>query len=114
MRYAELGLGEMCELPEDDGAHVYHMYVVRTPERARLAEALSAAGIGNASYYVTPLHLQPPLRQYGEGEGSLPETERASRENLALPMWAGIGSDTQERVVSVMRQASTLGVLRSR
>ena len=113
-RYAELGLGEVCELPEDDGAHVYHVYVVRTPERARLAEALSAAGIGNASYYVTPLHLQPPLRQYGEGEGSLPETERASRENLALPMWAGVESDVQERVVSVMRQASTLGVLGSR
>jgi dTDP-4-amino-4,6-dideoxygalactose transaminase len=105
-RYVELGLGEVCEPPEDDGAHVFHMFVVRSPERDRLAGALSAAGIGNASYYVTPLHMQQPLREFGEGEGSLPETERASRENLALPMWAGIGAETQERVVEVLREAA--------
>jgi dTDP-4-amino-4,6-dideoxygalactose transaminase len=114
-RYAELGLGEFCDLPEDERGHVYHMYVVRTPERARLAEALSAAGIGNASYYVTPLHLQPPIRAAIGGETpSLPETERASRENLALPMWAGIPGETQELVVSVVKEASALPALESR
>jgi dTDP-4-amino-4,6-dideoxygalactose transaminase len=108
-RYAELGLGEFCELPEDEPGHVYHMFVVRTPERARIAEALSSAGIGNASYYVTPLHLQPALKDLGYEEGSLPETERASRENLALPLWAGIPPEAQERVVSIVREASTVG-----
>jgi dTDP-3-amino-3,4,6-trideoxy-alpha-D-glucose transaminase len=114
-RYAELGLGELCELPEDEPGHVYHMYVVRTPERARLAEALSAAGIGNASYYVTPLHLQPALAGVpGAEPGALPETERASRENLALPLWAGIPEEAQARVVSVVREASALRALESR
>jgi dTDP-4-amino-4,6-dideoxygalactose transaminase len=108
-RYAELGLGEFCELPEDEPGHVYHMYVVRTPERTRVAEALSAAGIGNASYYVTPTHLQPALQGLAYEEGSLPETERAARENLALPMWAGITPEIQERVVSVVREAATVG-----
>jgi dTDP-4-amino-4,6-dideoxygalactose transaminase len=108
-RYAELGLGEFCELPEDEPAHVYHMYVVRTPERTQVAEALSAAGIGNASYYVTPTHLQPALQGLGYEEGSLPETERAARENLALPMWAGIPPEIQEQVVAVVREASTVG-----
>jgi dTDP-4-amino-4,6-dideoxygalactose transaminase len=108
-RYAELGLGEFCELPEDEPGHVYHMFVVRTPERARIAEALSSAGIGNASYYVTPLHLQPALKDLGYEEGALPETERASRENLALPLWAGIPPEAQERVVSIVREASTVG-----
>src|SRR3954468_15014624 len=61
-RYRELGLGELCDLPSDEPGHVYHMYVVRSPERDRLAEALAEAGIGHASYYVTPLHLQPALR----------------------------------------------------
>jgi dTDP-4-amino-4,6-dideoxygalactose transaminase len=109
-RYADLGLGEFCDLPEDEPGHVYHMYVVRTPERARLAEALSAAGIGNASYYVTPLHQQPALKSVARAEpGSLPETERASRENLALPMWAGIPPEAQEQVVSVVREVATVG-----
>jgi dTDP-4-amino-4,6-dideoxygalactose transaminase len=112
--YAELGLGEVCELPEDDGGHVYHMYVVRSPERERLSAALTAAGIASATYYVTPLHLQPALKYLGHREGSLPETERASRENLALPMWAGIDAATQERVVSVIREASALRALGSR
>jgi dTDP-4-amino-4,6-dideoxygalactose transaminase len=106
-RYAELGLGQICELPADDGRHVYHMYVVRSQERERLAAALTEAGISCASYYVTPMHRQPALRFLGWEEGALPETERASRENLALPMWAGIDADTQERVVSLIRAAAT-------
>jgi dTDP-4-amino-4,6-dideoxygalactose transaminase len=109
-RYVELGLGDIVELPADDGGHVYHLYVVRSPERERLAAALSAAGIANASYYVTPSHLQPALSYLGYTEGALPETERASRENLALPMWVGIGEDVQERVVSVLREAAKVGV----
>jgi dTDP-4-amino-4,6-dideoxygalactose transaminase len=108
-RYAGLDLGDMCELPADDGRHVYHMYVVRTQERDRLSAALTEAGISCAAYYVTPMHLQPALRFLGGREGSLPETERAARENLALPMWAGIDAKTQERVVAVIREASAVG-----
>jgi len=107
-RYEELGLGELCELPADEPGHVYHMYVVRSPERDRLAEALAAAEIGHASYYVTPLHLQPALRYLGQKEGSLPETEKAAAENLALPMWAGIPAEVQEKVVAVIREAAAV------
>jgi dTDP-4-amino-4,6-dideoxygalactose transaminase len=107
-RYEQLGLGELCEVPVDEPGHVYHMYVVRSPERDRFREALAAAGIGHASYYVTPLHLQPALRYLGWKEGSLPETEKAAAENLALPMWAGIPAETQERVVSVIREAAAV------
>jgi dTDP-4-amino-4,6-dideoxygalactose transaminase len=104
-RYAELGLGELVSLPEDEPGHIYHMYVVRTPERERVAAALRAAGIASASYYVTPLHLQPALDYLGWQAGSLPETERAAEENLALPLWAGITPEQQERVVDVVRSA---------
>jgi dTDP-4-amino-4,6-dideoxygalactose transaminase len=107
-RYEELGLGELCELPPDEPGHVYHMYLVRSPERDRFREALTASGIGNAAYYVVPLHLQPALRYLGWKEGALPETERAAAENLALPMWAGIPAETQERVVSVIREAAAV------
>jgi len=109
-RYGELGLGDVCELPADDPAHVYHMFVVRSPERDRIAEALQAADIACASYYVTPLHLQPALRFLGYREGDLPATEHAARENLALPLWAGIGADVQERVVATVRAAAGVAV----
>jgi len=111
-RYAELGLGEVCELPTDEPGHVYHVFVVRSPERARIADHLASAGIASAAYYETPLHLQPALRFLGHAEGAFPETERASRENLALPLWAGIGADVQERVVQAVREALSLEAVR--
>ena len=107
-RYAELGLGEAVELPRDAPGHVYHMYVVRSPSREELRAALSEAGIASAAYYVTPLHLQPALEHLGHRPGSLPETERAAAQNLALPMWGGIGAEAQERVVETVR--AVLGV----
>jgi dTDP-4-amino-4,6-dideoxygalactose transaminase len=109
VRYAELGLADVCELPVDELGHVYHMYVVRSAERDRLAAALEAADIGHASYYTTPLHLQPALRFLGYEPGSLPETERAAAENLALPLWAGIDGSVQRRVVETVRAAASLG-----
>ena len=104
-RYAELGLGDIVELPADDPGHVYHMYVVRSARRAEIAETLTEARIASASYYVTPLHLQPAMAYLGVPAGSLPETERAAAENLALPMWGGISREQQERVVEAVRSA---------
>jgi dTDP-4-amino-4,6-dideoxygalactose transaminase len=108
-RYADLRLGEACELPADEAGHVYHMYVVRTPERDRIAAGLREAGIGCAAYYRTPLHLQPVFASLGYTAGSLPETEQAARENLALPLWAGIGEDVQRQVVEHVLAAATVG-----
>jgi dTDP-4-amino-4,6-dideoxygalactose transaminase len=107
-RYTELGLGEVCLLPDDEPGHVYHMYVVRTPERDRIAAALRKAGIGCAAYYATPLHLQPALSFLGYEKGSLPETEKASTENLALPLWAGVTAKQQEEVVATIHAAAAV------
>jgi len=106
-RYAEL-LADVVDVPVDEPGHVYHMYAVRSPERDRLAAALDEAEIGHASFYTTPLHLQPALRYLGYVEGDLPETERAARENLCLPLWAGINEQQQEEVASVLKRASEL------
>jgi dTDP-4-amino-4,6-dideoxygalactose transaminase len=104
-RYGEL-LDDLVETPQDEDGHVYHMYCVRSPERDRLAAALKDADIGFAVYYQPPLHLQPALRYLGYSEGDLPETEKASRENLCLPLWAGISEEQQAEVVSVLEAAS--------
>jgi dTDP-4-amino-4,6-dideoxygalactose transaminase len=109
-RYAEIGLGEACELPPDDPGHVYHVYVVRSPERDALRAALEEAGIGAVTYYQTPTHLQPGFSYLGHRPGSLPETERASRENLVLPLWFGMPAGVQEEVVACVRAAVGLKV----
>ncbi len=104
-RYADLGLGELVEIPHDEAGHVYHLFVCRSPERDRIRAALTAAGVGNAQYYLPPLHLQPALRHLGYHEGSLRETERAAAENFSVPLWAGISAEQQERVVETVRAA---------
>jgi dTDP-4-amino-4,6-dideoxygalactose transaminase len=52
------------------------------------------------------MHLQPAMRYLGYAPGSLPETERAAAENLALPLWGVIGPDVQERVVDAVLAAA--------
>jgi dTDP-4-amino-4,6-dideoxygalactose transaminase len=106
-RYTEL-LDGVVELPVDESQHIYHQFCVRTPERDRIAAALKEAEISTAIYYQPPLHLQPALRYLGYSEGDLPETEKAARENLCLPLWAGISEEQQSEVVSVVKRASEL------
>jgi dTDP-4-amino-4,6-dideoxygalactose transaminase len=106
-RYAEM-LDGLVETPVDEAGHVYHMYCVRSPERDKLAAALKDADIESAIFYNPPLHLQPALRYLGHSEGDFPETEKASREDLCLPLWAGITEEQQAEVVSVLKRASEL------
>ncbi len=106
-RYRELGLGEHVALPGvAAGAEpVYHLYVVRTPERERLREALRERGVAAAVYYDRPHHLQPVFAHLGYRPGSLPETERAAAEGLALPMFPTISEEQQREVVAAVASA---------
>src|SRR5262249_49148282 len=104
-RYADPGPGDPVELPPDAPAHVYHLFVCRPRERDTIRTALAEAGIASATYYTTPLHLQPSLRFLGYEPGSLPATEHAATENFSLPLWPGIPAQAQERVVDVVRSA---------
>jgi len=105
-RYAELGLGDALELPVDEAGHVYHLFVTRSPDRDAISARLQEAGIASAAYYVVPSRLQPAMAYLGYKPGSLPETERAAAENLALPMWGGIGPEAQELVVETVLAAA--------
>jgi dTDP-4-amino-4,6-dideoxygalactose transaminase len=111
-RYAELGLGDLVELPQDEPGHIYHLFVCRSPERDRIRAALKEAGIASGVYYTTPLHLQPALRFLGYEPGSLPETERVAEDNFSVPLWPGIPAEVQERVVDVIRAAVGVGAAR--
>lgn len=91
-------------LPTADprGTHVWHQYVIRTPRRDALRAHLAAQGIGSEVYYPVPLHMQAALRDLGYREGEFPESERAAREVLALPIYPELRVDEQERVVEAV------------
>jgi dTDP-4-amino-4,6-dideoxygalactose transaminase len=69
------------------GQHVYHLYVVRAERRDALQVFLKERGIGSLIHFPVPIHLQPAYRGRLGDVGSLPETERAAREVLSLPMF---------------------------
>jgi dTDP-4-amino-4,6-dideoxygalactose transaminase len=67
--------------------HVWNQYVIRVQRRDELRRYLGAAGIGTEVYYPIPLHLQECFAYLGHRAGELPESERAAREVLALPVY---------------------------
>jgi len=79
--------------------HVYHQYVVRAQRREDLRQFLADRKIGTEIYYPIPIHLQPAFAYLGYREGDLPESERAAREVLALPMFPELTDDEQQWVV---------------
>jgi dTDP-4-amino-4,6-dideoxygalactose transaminase len=71
-----------------DTAHVFHLYVLRAPDRAALQGRLREADIGTAIHYPMPVHLQPAYRdRIALGPNQCRETERAANEVLSLPMF---------------------------
>ena len=83
--------------------HVLNQYVVRCQERDRLREHLKQSGIGTEVYYPIPLHRQECYSDLGYIEGAFPESERAAREVLALPIHQALSRDEVGRVCESIR-----------
>ncbi len=107
-RYAEMfaaaGLDRVLTLPATAPRrrHVWNQYVVRVPDgkRDELRQFLGAAKIGSEIYYPLGLHVQECFRYLGYRDADLPETNRAAREVLALPIFPELTADEQQRVVN--------------
>lgn len=106
-RYDELGLGRFVGLPgvAPGAEEIYHLYVTRCDDRDAVQAALKAAEVGSVVYYDTPHHLQPVFAHLGYAAGSLPETERAARDCLALPMYPTLAADDQATLVRALEAA---------
>jgi UDP-2-acetamido-2-deoxy-ribo-hexuluronate aminotransferase len=100
-------LADACVTPAvaPGNTHVYAQYTIRVNERDAVASALKAQGIPTAIYYPKCLHEQPVFEPLGYRWGSFPESERASRDVLSLPMHPYLTDDEQDRVANAVRQA---------
>lgn len=83
--------------------HVYHLYIVRAPQRDELLKYLSENRIGCGLHYPIPLHLQKAYLDLGYKKGAFPVSERLSQEIISLPMYPTLMVQQQERVVEIIR-----------
>ncbi len=107
--YAEAGLGEHVGLPAlPRGAEpAWHLYVVTHPRADELTGALHRRGIGARGYYRVPLHRQPAMAPYVDGELSLPVTDELARTNLALPISPVLDAAQAREVVAAISGSLT-------
>ena len=101
---------------ECQSRHIYNQFTLRVPgegARDRLRAALQKARIETEIYYPVPMHLQGALSGLGHKRGDFPVAERAAEEMLSLPMYPGLSTSMQDRVIEeliapprTMRQSS--------
>ena len=105
-RYAHL-LRDAVQTPAvaDYAEHVYHLYIVRCPDRETVAAQLKAAGVDTGLHYPVPIHLQEAYAYLGHQTGAFPEAEKACREVLSLPMFPYMTDEELEAVGAAVREA---------
>jgi dTDP-4-amino-4,6-dideoxygalactose transaminase len=100
--FTDAGLTEQITLPTEleNARHIYNQFVIRVPEkRDELRQFLTDNEIGTDIYYPVSLHLQECFAYLGYRERDFPESEKASRETLALPIYPELKGEQQEYVV---------------
>jgi perosamine synthetase len=85
--------------------HVFHQYTVRLLpplNRDKVREQLAAKGVGTDIYYPVPVHRQQLYLDLGYGDQTYPESERAAREVLSLPVHPGLSQEDLETIVAAV------------
>ena len=98
---AHLPSVDLPHTPEDRTS-VYHLFVVRAPQRDVLRAKLLAQDIETGIHYPIPLHLQKAFSHLGYQAGDLPHTERAAAEILSLPLFPEMGEADCARVAQAI------------
>ncbi|MGA9579780.1 MAG: DegT/DnrJ/EryC1/StrS family aminotransferase, partial [Terrimicrobiaceae bacterium] len=103
-------LSELIKLPSEPwkqtgvvNHHTWHQYVIRAPRRDELLRHLEQEQIGHAVYYPVPLHLQECFSYLGYSQGDFPESERAAREAVALPIFPELREDEIAEIAGTIR-----------
>jgi dTDP-4-amino-4,6-dideoxygalactose transaminase len=105
--FYDAAFADLAEIrtPAIDSANesIYNQYTIRTERRDELQAHLKAKGIGTAIYYPIPLHLQQCFAYLGYKPGAFPESERASKEVLSLPVYPELTQAQQDETIDAVR-----------
>jgi dTDP-4-amino-4,6-dideoxygalactose transaminase len=93
---------EVTGLPFPEADHVYHLFVVRTEQRDELRRHLSERGIASAIHYPEPIHLTEAYAHLGLGPGSLPVSERLSKQICSLPLFPSMTDAELEQIATAV------------
>lgn len=98
------GMDIVTPYVEPCNVHIYNQYTIRVKERDRLQAHLKAHGIGTALYYPLPLHLQECYAHLGYKEGDLPESEKASKKTMSVPIYPELTEEQQRYIVKAIQE----------
>jgi len=88
-----------------DCVTIYNQYVIRVPNRDELVNCLKEKGIGCEIYYPLPIHIQECFKYLGYKQGDLPESEKAAKEVIALPIYPELTDEMKDYVIETLLAA---------
>jgi dTDP-4-amino-4,6-dideoxygalactose transaminase len=100
--FADLG-GVKTPSVDPQNVSIYNQYTLRVERRDDLQAHLKSKGIGNSIYYPLPLHLQPCFSYLGYHEGACPESEKAAKEVISLPIYPELTEGQLDEVAGAVR-----------
>lgn len=93
------GSENRIQCPQDEPGHIYNQFVISTDRRDGLQDFLREKKIASEVYYPLPLSLQECFSDLGHDKGAFANSEKASLDSLALPIYPELGEDRQRHIV---------------